>query len=343
MTACLMMKTTSSPKRPLQNILVCRTDAIGDALLTLPVVLALKQAWPQARITFLASAYAAGILAGQDGVDEVWAYDASREGLGSLAARIRQGLFSAALLVFPDLKVSWAVRLAGVPVRVGTSRRWWSWLYSHRVALSRAQGSSHEAEYNLALAHALGAPARLQAPRLRTAVSSKNWARKYLQRQGFKANERLVVVHPGGRGSAANWPLERYRGLVERLVRLPKTRVLLTGSAGEQVLLERLAQGSRPAPWRLQETVTLPQLAALIASARVFVSGSTGPMHLAAGMRVPTVSFFPPGPVIGPGRWRPLGNRQVILLPPPKNNGWDMNDIPVEDALQAVKRLLARG
>jgi ADP-heptose:LPS heptosyltransferase len=331
----------------LQNILICRTDAIGDALLTLPVVAALKRARPRARIVFLASAYAADILEGQPGVDEVWAYAPQGEhrgagGLKKLMARLRRGNFDTALLVFPDRRVSWAVWRSGIPERVGTSRRWWSWLYSRRVPVSRAQGHRHEAEFNLDLVRALGWEADLIPPRLRLEPGAERWARTYVKAQGFKSGERLIVVHPGGRGSAANWPPGRYQALVQRLVRWPKTRVLLTGSATEQGLLETVAQACLPAPGILRETVSLRQLAALLAEARVVVSGNTGPMHMAALLGVPTVSLFPPAGVTGPERWRPLGNRQEILTPSGHHGGGDMNIISVETAEAAVKRLAGR-
>jgi ADP-heptose:LPS heptosyltransferase len=328
----------------MNSILLCRTDALGDALLTLPVAAAVKRVQPRARVVFLASPLSADILAGQPGVDDVWAYAPQGEhrgwgGLEKLAARIRAERFDAALLVFPDRRVSWAVWRGGVPLRVGSGRRWWSWLYSRRVPVSRAQGGRHEAEFNLDLVRALGYPAELTVPRLRLQPAAVRWAQAYLKSQGLKARERLLVVHPGGRGSAANWPPAAYRALVQRLGGWPRTRVLLTGSLAEQPLLAEVARGVTPAPAVLREGISLPQLAALLAQARVAVSGNTGPMHLAALLGVPTVSFFPAGGVTGPERWRPLGNRQEILSPPAGAGREDMQTISPETAEQAVGRL----
>jgi ADP-heptose:LPS heptosyltransferase len=256
-----------------------------------------------------------------------------------LAARIRAAHFDAALMVFPDRRVSWAVWRGGVPLRVGSGRRWWSWLYSRRVPVSRAQGGRHEAEFNLDLVRTLGWPAKLVVPRLRLQPAAVRWARAYLKSQGLGARARLLVVHPGGRGSAANWPPASYRALVQRLGAWPQTRVLLTGSLAEQPLLAEVARGVAPTPMVLREGISLPQLAALLAQARVVVSGNTGPMHLAALLGVPTVSFFPAAGVTGPERWRPLGNRQEIVSPPAGAGGRDMHAISLETAEQAVRRL----
>ncbi len=330
---------------PLQNILICRTDAIGDALLTLPLVTALKRAWPYARITFLASEYAAGMIERQTGVDEVWTYSALGEHRGwagrrELSRRIFQARFDAAFLVFPDPRISWAVFSAGVPQRIGTGRRWWSFLYTHPVRISRARGGRHEADFNLDLVRALGVAAELTPTSLRVWPEAERWAQVYLQNKGSVPATQWIAVHPGGRGSAANWPLTQYRGLVQQLVRWPQTRVLLTGSMSEQRALHEVAEGCEVPPVILDEPVTLPQLAALLARMKVVVSGNTGPMHIAAGVGTPTVSFFPPAGVTGPERWSPLGNRQVLLSPPVTDAGVNMQAIPVDRAAAAVLEIL---
>jgi heptosyltransferase-2 len=327
-----------------QNILICRTDAIGDSLLTLPVVTALKKALPQSRITFLASEYAADILENQAGVDGVWRYDVlgehrGRAGRGKLSQRISQAGFDAALLVFPDPRVSWAVFSAGVPCRVGTGRRWWSFLYTHPVRASRAQGGRHEADYNLDLVRRLGLQAELEPPQLRVEPEAEAWAKSFLHRAGG-AGRPWIAVHPGGRGSAANWPREHYRALVQRLAARPDLKVLLTGSPAEQAVLAQVAKGCLPNPAILKEAVSLKQLAAVLARVKVLVSGNTGPMHIAAGVGTPTVSFFPPAGVTGPGRWRPLGNRQILLSPPDHGKTAAMQGVSAEQAEQSVLSLL---
>lgn len=319
------------------NILVCRTDAIGDALLALPVCAALKRSFPGARITLLVSAYAYDLLDGQPGTDEVWACAARGEhaggsGLRRLRDRIRAAGFDTALLVFPDRRVSWAVSRAGVPRRVGTGRRWWSFLYTHRVRHHRAAAERHEADYNLDLVRALGVSATLEAPRLRLFPEAQAWADGYLQALGVNPSDRLVLLHPGSRGSAANWPPETYGRLAQRLNTEPGVRLLLTGSPAERGVLQAAAAVCSPAPACLTEAVGLKQFAALLARAAVFVSGNTGPMHIASLLGVPTVSVFPSGGVTGPVRWRPLGPRATILTPPTA----DVAAITPEAAAEAV-------
>lgn len=327
-----------------RHILVCRTDALGDAILALPVCLAAKKAWPQCRVSLLVSDYACDLLAGQPGPDRVLGYAAAgghagRRGLRLLAEQLKVEGCDTALLVFPDPRVSWAVFRANIPCRVGTSRRWWSWLYNRRVAHTRSAAVRHEADYNLDLVRVLGAEAVLEPPRLAVPAEAREWARGYLSSLGWKSNACPVILHPGSRGSAAIWPAESYRSLAGALAG-QGMQVLLTGSMTEQELLGRVAGDGGRGIRILDQPVDLKRLAALISLARVFVSGSTGPMHIAAGLCVPTVSFFPPAGVTGPVRWQPLGNRQKILTPPARQKSWDMADISVDAAIKAIGEIM---
>jgi heptosyltransferase III len=311
-----------------QRWLVCRTDALGDSLLALPVATAIKRLVPGSHVTFLSSAYTQELLAGHPDLDQVLAYAPETEhagwsGLHRLIRLVAENHFDAALLVFPDPRVSWAVFWAGVRQRVGTGRRLWSCLYTRRASHSRRQSSRHEAEYNLDLLRALGLNAVLEPPIIPVRPEAQAWAQEYLQERGLRQGQRLVIVHPGGRGSAANWPLEQYQRLVDLLLADPNVRVLVTGAGREQeenaaVFTRGAPQNSTPQagarrPWLLQQPISLPQLAALLAQADVVVAGNTGPAHLAAALARRVVALYPAAGKTGPVRWRPLASRVEVL------------------------------
>ncbi len=307
-----------------RRILVCRTDALGDAILTLPVCLALKKAFPQAWVSMLVSGYTHDALSSQPGPDQVMVYEACGRhagwrGLKRLKQEIGGQSFDTALLVFPDIRISWAIFRAKVARRIGTGRRLWSGLYNLKVRHSRARAQRHEADYNLDLVRIMEVEAELMPPRLVVEKHAEAWAKKYCQCAGLKPGDKLIILHPGGRGSSANWLPSNYASLARILMRQYEFRVLLTGSRQEQDLLADVAKQAGTQPLVLSEPVDLKQLAALIAQASVFVSGNTGPMHLAAGLGIPTVSLFPARGVTGPIRWHPLGKRGVVLTSPDMN------------------------
>lgn len=313
--------------------LVCRTDALGDSLLALPVAAAIKRLEPGSHVTLLASAYTHELFQGHPDLDQVLAYDADSEhagwsGMHRFIRLVAGQKFDVALLVFPDRRVSWAVYWAGVRQRVGTGRRLWSWLYTRRVAHSRAQSVRHEADYNLDLLRALGLNPALEPPAITVRPEAKVWAQADLKQRGLAGGQRLVIIHPGGRGSAANWPLEQYRRLSELLLADPNVRVLVTGAGQEQAQNAAAFGAGARQPWVLRTAISLPQLSALLAEADTVVAGNTGPAHLAASLGKRVVALYPAGGKTGPVRWRPLGSRVEVL---------NLESLEPETAAQAVR------
>jgi len=191
--------------------------------------------------------------------------------------------------VFPDRAIAQAARRAGIPLRIGTSRRWYHRLTCNRlVPLSRKHSDLHEAELNVP-----GDGARQRVA-------------EFLNPAQFK-----LVLHPGSRGSGKEWPEEHYLDLVDRL-ESTDYQILVTGTADEGRRLARLAD--HPRTTDLTGKLDLAELAALLAAVDGVVASGTGPLHMAAATGTPTLGLFPTraGP-IGANRWGPLGRRAQYL------------------------------
>ena len=143
--------STSQPSQP-PTFLVSRTDAIGDVVLTLPVAGRLKQLYPGCRVVLIGRSYTAAVAAACPWVDEFLEFEDKLFTEASLAAVLRGYGALAIVHVFPNKKLAYAARRAGIPVRIGTRNRWWHWLTCNRlVALSRRHSPLHEAQLNLEL------------------------------------------------------------------------------------------------------------------------------------------------------------------------------------------------
>ncbi len=291
------------------NILLVRPDGIGDEILSLPVATELRRVMPGARLSFLSSAYSAPVLAHHPDLDEVLTVT-GQERLGELVRLFRRGI-DAAIFLKPFRRLVTAAWLARVPLRVGTGYRWYSFLLNRRVYEHRSDFSRHESAYNLGLLRGLGlSPGEVTPPRLVVTEEEREWARAFL---GVSSRLR-VVVHPSGFSSRL-WKLEHFRDLVLRLARQGR-QVVLTGSVAER---EKFRTDAQVTAWPdgvrdLMGMVTLRQLMAVIAESHAVVTLSTGPMHVAAALGVPTVSLFDPRRQQSPTRWQPLGTG-VVLKP----------------------------
>ncbi len=308
------------PPMPDGPVLVCRTDAIGDLVLTTPLLRALCETWPGLEVDVLVSRRAAPVLEGFGGLRRVLV---DPGGLARRARLLREGRYRWALAARPEPGLALALALAGIPRRIGTGRRAWSFLFTHRLSFPRKHGGRHEAEYNTALAAPLGWRGR--APWAEIAVHEENRAaaQRLLHRAGADPEAPYAVVHPGSRGSAPNLPYATWRALLEGLA--PEIPVVLTGTGEELHPLSPLplvwstteSGARRPRILSLAGKTDLRSLIGLLAGARVVVASSTGPLHLAAAAGAPVVAPYGLRPAVSATRWRPwVDPERVTLLEP---------------------------
>jgi hypothetical protein len=194
---------------PFKHILVSRTDRIGDLILSLPVFQSLKASFPGVKVTALVSPYAREVVEAHPDVDHVELLSRA-DTLPTLIWKFRQLECDAFLALYPRPTIALAARVARIPLRVGVSYRWWSFLYNKRIPVHRSKCDRHESDYNLDLVRALGAEKLKPYPVFPVSASDREYVRRLLKEKGLAPGERLVVVHPGSKGSALNWKPEKY-------------------------------------------------------------------------------------------------------------------------------------
>lgn len=322
--------TDTRSRPPHTSILVVKAAGLGDLMLALPALRALRQSFPHARIDVLVTPQAAGLLRDSPLVDRVLTVDKtpfdSASGvvrapwrvfaLAVLAWRLHAARYDAVLLMhhltlpFGRLKYR-LLLLATHPARsYGLDNGHGSFL---DVRIPDAGfGARHEAEYCLDVAQALDAPhAPLRIPTLATTIAGPCLAdlgwEECIQEQPAIADGPLVALHVGsGTYSVARrWPLERFVALAQALHRATGARILLIGGDDERVLLAEAYQSLGGAPWVLPPATnwSLRQIAARLARCDLFIGNDAFPMHLAAAVGVPVVAIFGPS---NAQAWRPL-------------------------------------
>jgi heptosyltransferase I len=224
--------------------------------------------------------------------------------------------------------VSLACFRAQIPLRIGRKSQWHSFLFFNRsFRQSRSLSEKHEAQYNqelveqgLGLKHVDLPPLRLQG----------NFAPHLLEKLNVQKNKYLVV-HPGMFGSALNWPQSHYNTLIENLV--GKNVVVVTGTPQDERFLSEIKQRwkSHPQVRIAQGKLSLQELMSVLSMSSGIIAPSTGVLHLAASLGIPSVGIYSPILAHHPKRWGPRGPRTIFLLPP--EGCEDMSQISVEDVL----------
>jgi ADP-heptose:LPS heptosyltransferase len=287
-------------------ILIVRNDRLGDLILALPAVQALRRRHPEARIGLVVAQATAPLLELYPERVERWIDDEEH------LRRLSGDRPDAIVFLYPDRRWARAASRARVPERIGTAYRRWSWRFNRRVRVHRRSSGRHEAELNLAVAAPLSGEAACVLPGLQVPSPYARRADDLLARvAGLGPDEPFVAIHPGSSGSAWNWPPDRYAETVAALA-AEDIPVVVTGASHEQELALLVAG---PAGRVIAGQTDLPLLGAVLARSRVTVAGSTGPLHLAAALGRPVVALFSPHPSHSPVRWGPLGSGHRILVP----------------------------
>ena len=138
---------------------------------------------------------------------------------------------------------------------------------------------------------------------------------KLFESLGIDREKEIIVVHPGTGGSAKEWPQEFFGHLAARLHAERGVQILITGSRGEERKVASVLIGAKGNAIPLVGRLTLKELAALIRKAALFISNSTGPMHIAVAAGTPVLSMFPQITAMNAVRWGPYTSKKRVLVP----------------------------
>jgi len=321
------------------RILLVRNDRIGDLVLTLPAVRALRQHLPMAHLTLCVSQYAAPLVAGLGDVDEILVDDPAQQAW-RFSRRLRRMRFDAAIVFNTNTRNALAVRLAGIRKRVAWGYKPVGMLTAtHRVRVHRSRPPIHEADFAMRFVEQLGVPRRPGLPSAHLPIDPMATGRMAAMiQQSLGCEGPLFGVHPGNKNSAYNWPISSYAQLVRRLVE--RGRVMITGSPEERELVQHACsllsaeQRSRVLPLT---SLSLEELVAAIALQKSLVVSSTGPMHVAGAVGTPTVALFSPHPAHVPAKWAPLGTNHTVLVAPLLAN--EDPAVPAEQSEELMSRI----
>jgi heptosyltransferase-3 len=293
-----------------RRILIVRPDRLGDLILTLPVAQLLKSLCPELTIDYLASTYAAPILKYAKYVDSYLPYtDEAGQPLAmaKLIEQLSMGNYDLALFLKPNWRSAFAILLSNIKIRVGTSRRPYSFLFNVRENVRRKHSNMHETDLNIQMLKPFGIDkgSDPSCPSLVVESGLNEVAAKY----GLA--DKYIVIHPGSKGSAPNWLLDNYLKLADRLSgQMP---IVITGQGN----IDSKLSGKTI---NLLNQTSLDELARIVARARLFISGGTGPMHLASALGTPVIALFPSNPYLGPVRWGPRCEKHANILPTEHSN-----------------------
>ncbi len=286
----------------MERMLVMRGGALGDFVLGLPALRALREAFPRTNLEMIAPGAVLPLAA-------PWVDVATPMERGEVAHLFQEEQVPASLVdrySDLDLVVLWLADGNGSVrrnfERLGARRILWA------PALPQAPGV-HAADHLLATLRPLGTPVEAPYSPMVPGEPARERAMDLWRLLSLGAGVPVVAVHPGSGGAWKCWRAERFAGVVDRLMASGSSVVLLQGPADDAVVGKVLSavRGARPP---VAANLAVDELAAFLSLCSVYLGNDSGVTHLAAAVGVPTVALFGP---TDPAVWGPRGRRVMVL------------------------------
>lgn len=287
-----------------QKILIRSVNWIGDAVLTIPAIRSIRQAFPDASISLLARPHVSEIFSKSPYINEIILYDDAFRGIRGrlrLAGLLRAKGFDMAILLqnaFDAALISW---LSNIPERIGYRRDWRGPLLTKAVPVTEDISRKHQVYYYLNLIESIGIPVADPFPYIHLSDDEIEQARPILSQLNTTSHHPLTVgISPGATyGPAKRWLPARFSELIDRIIEELNGRVVIFGSLSEVKIADDIVKRLKIKGPEIEERViamagrtSLRQLIALISCCDAFVTNDSGPMHIASALLVPTVAIF---------------------------------------------------
>lgn len=332
-----------------KKILVIRNDKLGDFILAWPAFSLLKKQYPDARIIALVPAYTAPMAQLCESIDEVLIDDRKPSffrDVTALAENIRHLQIDTAISLFSESRTALALLFAGVSIRIGPATKIAQIFLNRRLKQKRSRSLKPEYEYNLDLVrHYISnngdAPVATKKPPFLKFDKAEIAGIKdvFIKTHQVPVSSRLVFVHPGTGGSAVNLSLEQYADLIASLTKSTDSYFVITAGPGETEQANRLsALLETTAHCTYHSSDGIVGFSKFLSICDIFISGSTGPLHIAAALNVCTAAFYPARRSATSLRWQTINDetRRLAISPDEYTGESDMLKIDTDSAARLI-------
>ena len=286
------------------KILIRATNWVGDAIMALPALLAVRDRFPSAEIGVVGRPYVLDIYREQGIADELIAYDSAGEHRGfsgreKLVAQLHKKKYDAALLLQNAFDAAWLAWRAKIPERIGYARDGRSILLTKAIPVPKTgEIPAHEKFYYLELLRRAGWMETLPSVdwiELKVPREKSEKAEAFLTSAGVSSGAIRIAVGAGASyGSAKCWPPERFAEALNGLAGERDADVILFGTTGEAAVSEAIVAGLKKKPVNLTGKTAIADLPAMLSRCNLFLGNDSGAMHVAGAVGLPIVAVFGP-------------------------------------------------
>ena len=308
--------TTRIPFAKARNILIRGTNWIGDAIMTLPAIRAVRNTFPAARISVLAKPWVVEIFNICKDIDEVIVFKSPGPHSGiagklRLARELKARKFDTSILLQNAIEAAIITRLAGIPVRAGYNSDARGLLLTHSVQRTEGIRKVHQIQYYLEMVKSLGCLSAGAQVHLHPGNEYQTLSEKIFAERDIGMQSLVIGLAPGAAyGPAKRWLPERFAAVGDRLVEDLSAQVVLFGSREDRKTTDIVEQHARHQMVNLAGKTNLKEAIAVISRCSLFISNDSGLMHVAGALNIPTVAIFGS---TNPLTTSPVGERSIVI------------------------------
>lgn len=291
------------------NLLIRSPNWIGDTVLSTPLIKLLKGKIKDLKITILAKEYIKELWENNPDIDGIISFKPGITGYLELSKKLRAKKFDTILILPNSFSSALIPYIAGIKERVGYITEYRGFLLTRKIPFNDTRENHLVYEY-LEFAKTFGIEENPAMPELFITDKEKIEADEILENNGINTGDTVIGICPGATyGPAKRWQQSNWKQLAQKLIKDYNAKILIFGGRQEEGLLNGISEGLESGGV-VFAGINLRMLMALINRCKIFISNDTGPMHIAASLKIPVVAIFGSS---SPLWTSPLGNNNKVI------------------------------
>jgi ADP-heptose:LPS heptosyltransferase len=299
----LLIKNDKFAHNKINKILIIRLDRIGDLVLSTPAIKAVRSTFKDAEIHLMVPKYTKDLVCNNPNISKLLIYKEDK-----LCSN-----YDLAIALHPGFKQNYLTYKSGAKIRVGYSGQGGSFFLTFKQKDDRAVRIRHEVESVLEVAGLIGCKTDNKELEVSITDEGERFADEFINKNCLSDNDLIIGIQAGSRQSHIRWKKEGFAEVANRLMETYNAKVILFGGSSEKTLIDSISSlmGKQPV---VALNLSLTQLVSTIKRCNLFISNSTGPMHIAAALKVPVIAIFGNiHPLDSYQEWGPWGKGHVVV------------------------------
>ena len=335
------------------KLLIVRNDKLGDFILSLPVFSLIKQYCPDSETHAFVPKYTSELAGMNESIDQVIIDPGASAKLSEqikTLKQIRAEKYDAIITLFSTTRVGLFSFLSGSKYRLAPATKLAQIFYNHKLIQRRSKSLKPEYEYNLDLAikylsdKGISVKDYPQTPYLQF-HDIDSIRDNFYTKNSINKDDKLIFIHPGTGGSATNLSIQQYANLAKNIYINNKLTFVITAGPTEIEYAKELSELLKDIPHIIYHSTNgIVHFCKIIQLCDLFISGSTGPLHIAGALDRPTAAFYQRRRSATPLRWQTLNSkdRRLAFTPPESAGESDMQKINMNEVAAKINKTYFR-